>query len=299
MSPSRSRAGTRPKSSSAAGRSSTASRRTSWRVRPRARAARRPRLARRPASARLQRFQPEQDRRQRLPGLVVQLAGETRALQLLRLDDAAHGVAADPLGEVDRGRRARRERLGEPEVVVGEARCRRPSLSWATTTPIARPSHDERDVERRADPHPPRDLLVHLRIVEHGVDALAPPPLEARARSSSRRARARFRRLRPSEPSPSAAATRRRSPSASASAMRTSRASTSSRSRRRRGRAAAELDSRRRARSRSRSATRAGASHRVASRTGGCSRSRPRPGRRAVRQLLVLLREARRRPPSR
>ena len=36
----------------------------------------------------------------------MQLAGESGALELLRLDDSPHGVAADPLGEVDGGGRA-------------------------------------------------------------------------------------------------------------------------------------------------------------------------------------------------
>ena len=75
----------------------------------------------------LERLQPEQDRRQRLARLVVELAREPRALELLRLDDAPDRVAADPLGEVDRDRRPRGERLREAQVVVGEARASAPA----------------------------------------------------------------------------------------------------------------------------------------------------------------------------
>ena len=49
----------------------------------------------------LDRLQPEHHRGERLAGLVVELAGEPAALDLLRGDDAPHGVAGDPLGEVD------------------------------------------------------------------------------------------------------------------------------------------------------------------------------------------------------
>ena len=44
----------------------------------------------------LERLQAEQNRRQRLPCLVVQLARQAPPLQLLRFDDPADGVAADP-----------------------------------------------------------------------------------------------------------------------------------------------------------------------------------------------------------
>src|SRR5207248_3841439 len=69
----------------------------------------------------LERLQTEQDRRQRLAGLVVQLTREPPALELLRSDDAAKRVARDPLREIDCNRRARSERLCEAQVVVGEA----------------------------------------------------------------------------------------------------------------------------------------------------------------------------------
>ena len=81
--------------------------------------------ARRPRSrassrldASLERLQAEEDRGQRLAGLVVQLTREAAALELLRVDDAAERVARDALREIDRDRGARREGLGEPKVVV-------------------------------------------------------------------------------------------------------------------------------------------------------------------------------------
>ena len=227
MSRSRSIAGTSPKSSSAAGRSSTASRRTSCRVettssRSSATAARSSSLV----GAILERLQAEEDRRQRLAGLVVELACEARTLELLRLDDAANGVAADSLGELDRGRRPRRERLGEPDVLVGEAR-RRAELVVRDDDADRATLDDERDVQGRANAHAASDLLVDLGIVEHGVDALAASRAGARVPSWSHRARARSppdRRRR--TPSPSAAAIRRRSRPPSGRAMSTRRALT-------------------------------------------------------------------------
>ena len=98
--------GTSPKSSRAAGRSSTASRRTSCSVEmTSSRTDVEGFSSLRGVSRLLQRLQPEQDRRQRLTGLVVQLARKPRSLELLRLDHPADRVAADPLGEVDGDRR--------------------------------------------------------------------------------------------------------------------------------------------------------------------------------------------------
>ena len=67
-------------------------------------------------------LQPEQDRRQRLPRLVVQLAREPPPLELLRLDHAPQRVALHAFGELDGGRRANRETFGKAQVLVGEAR---------------------------------------------------------------------------------------------------------------------------------------------------------------------------------
>ena len=73
----------------------------------------RPRAA--PASSRLllERPEAEQDRRQRLAGLVVQLAREPAALELLRGDDAAERVARDALAR-GRPRRRRGSRTSRP-----------------------------------------------------------------------------------------------------------------------------------------------------------------------------------------
>ena len=76
----------------------------------------------------LERLQPEQDRRQRLPRLVVQLAREALALELLGRDDPAERIARHALRELDRDRRARGEGLREAHVVVGEAGVRRRAL---------------------------------------------------------------------------------------------------------------------------------------------------------------------------
>ena len=80
------------------------------------------RLARLAARRLLERLEPEQDRRQRLAGLVVQLAREALALELLRLHDTSDRLAADALREVDGPGRPGGERLREPQVVVVEAR---------------------------------------------------------------------------------------------------------------------------------------------------------------------------------
>ena len=75
--------------------------------------------------------EPEQDRRQRLARLVVQLAGQPRAFELLGFDDAAQRVATHALRQVDRDRGACDERLGEADVGLVEPRilrraCRAP-----------------------------------------------------------------------------------------------------------------------------------------------------------------------------
>ncbi len=93
------------------------------------------------------------------------------------LDHTAHGVAGHALREVDGDRRTRAERLGETHVVVVEAGVvallvvRRDDSDRAALD-------DERHVERRGDAEVAGDRLVDLRVVEDGVDALAPPALE-------------------------------------------------------------------------------------------------------------------------
>ena len=152
VSVSRSSAATSPKSSSAFGRSSTASRRTSCSVaRPRGREMRRrPRGARRRASVLLERAEAEQDRGERLPGLVVQLAREPPALELLRRDHARSASRATRSREVDGDRGARGERLGQAQVVVGEARRRAAELVVGREHPDRAVAHDQRHPEARA-----------------------------------------------------------------------------------------------------------------------------------------------------
>ena len=205
--------------------------------------------------------------------------------------DAPEGVARDALGQVDGDRRARRERLGQAEVVVREARrpgraCRgrrsrrspAPRATSGTHSPVRAPSSA-------------RDLLIDLGIVEHGVDCARSARAPARGRSSTPQ-RGIVRPTSPSAPSPATAA-KRSSSAPAGSATATSRASSSSRSRARdRGRAAGRGRSRSRARCRPRSATRAAATSASRPRTGGRSRSRPRPGAASsVDELLVLVGE--------
>ena len=175
---SRSSAGARPKSSSALGRSSTARRLTLWSVSTicsRSSAARR---ARRLGRVRLlDVLQAEQDRRQSLPGLVVELAREPATLELLPRDHPAQRVAGDPVGEVDGHRSARAEGLGQAQVLVGEARVG-PELVVRGDHPDRPVGDDHRHEEPRAQADAPGELLVDLDVLERRVDALAPPPLE-------------------------------------------------------------------------------------------------------------------------
>ena len=109
---------TSPKSSSAAGRSSTASRRTSCSVETTSSPhAPRPPPAPRPSPTALERLQAEQDRGQRLAGLVVQLAREPLA---------ARAPAPRPRGGRRRGSRARRGRPRSPRAPPATPRGARP-----------------------------------------------------------------------------------------------------------------------------------------------------------------------------
>ncbi len=133
----------------------------------------------------LQRFQPEQDRRQRLAGLVVQLACEAAALDLLRLDGATEGVALDPFGEIHCDRGPLGECLGEAEVVVGEPFAVRPELVVGdddADRPLVR---DQRHVDPGSRVELASEALVDVGVVEHGVDALAPSAFQDERRSST------------------------------------------------------------------------------------------------------------------
>src|SRR5581483_4171609 len=113
----------------------------------------------------------------RLPGLVVELAGEAPALQLLGVDDPAEGVARDPLREVDGERGACRERLGDAQVALGEAGVR--ALLVVDGDDADRPiAHEERHPETAARLEAPGYLAVDFGIVHDRVDSLAAAALE-------------------------------------------------------------------------------------------------------------------------
>ena len=107
----------------------------------------------------------------------MQLAREPPPLELLAGDHTAEGVAGDALREVDRRRRPLRERLCDPQVVVGEARVAADLVEGAHDADRFVPQH-ERDEQAGARADPAGELLVDLGVVDDRVDALAPPPLE-------------------------------------------------------------------------------------------------------------------------
>ena len=277
---SRSSAGARPKSSSALGRSSTARRLTFWSVsticsRSSAAAAR----ADSGELASSTCFRPSRIEVRAWPGLVVELAREPAALELLTRDHPAQRVAGDPVGEVDGHRRARAEGLGQAQVLVGEARVG-PELVVRGDHPDRPVGDDHRHEEARAQPDAPGELLVDLDVLERRVDALAPPPLEHASALRGVAGEHRPDQLlcgRPGgclDPQVAAALRGSRSPRAPRrSAGRAARRSVG---------AAAGAPSRPPARSRSPSATRAGPASASPTRTGARSRSRRRPGPRAA-----------------
>ena len=223
----RSSAGTRPKSSSAFGRSSTASRRTSCKrghdelPQPRSRGAHV-----RVAPGVLELLQPEQDRGQRLPGLVVQLPRQPLALELLGADDAAQRIARHALGEVDCYRDPGREGLGQPQVLVGEARIA--ALLVVGREDADRPAtQEERHEEAGPRAHRPPGFLVDLEVLDHRVDSLAATPIE---HAAGLRAACRSSTVPTSSSAPSPATVRMtRSPPGAGIAITTSLAFTSSR----------------------------------------------------------------------
>ena len=93
----------------------------------------------------------------------MQLAREPAPLELLGREHPADGVAAHPLGEVDCDRGARRERLRESQVVVGER--------GAMLEPVVRdqhadpaPAHDKGHIQARVDAEAASRPLVDLRV---------------------------------------------------------------------------------------------------------------------------------------
>ena len=111
----------------------------------------------------------------------MQLAGQSCSLELLRLDDAADGVLADSLRQVDCDRGPRPERLRQAQVVLAEHRGR-PVLVVRDHDSDRSSAHYQRHVERRMDTQAPSRLLVDLRIVEQRVDPLAPAAVEHASR---------------------------------------------------------------------------------------------------------------------
>ena len=124
----------------------------------------------------LDRLQPEQHRGQLLAGLVVQLAREPAALELLRLDDPAQRVAGDARREVDRDGGAGREGLGEPQVGLGEA--------GVAAFAVVRDEHADRPAAR------PRAVR-RARCERRGAGPTPGRPRDRRASESIRSARRR------------------------------------------------------------------------------------------------------------
>ena len=226
----------------------------------------------------LDRLQPEQDRGERLPRLVVQLAREPAALELLRRDDAAERVALDARREVGGDRRPGRERLRDPQVGVGEARVGAELVVDRDHADRA-VAGEQRHVEAGRRAHPARGVLVGLGVVDQRVDALAAAPLQDAPGLRQRRERQTH------EPVGALAVgglDPQRRPSASAARSRRAARPAARAAGWRRAAAAAAGRARWRARSRPRSATRAGATSASPTRTAGRSRSRRRPARRAA-----------------
>ena len=101
------------------------------------------------------RLQAEEHGGQLLTGLVVELARQASAFELLRLDNPAQRVAGDAGRKVDGDRGARGERLSEAKVVVAEARVVAFLVVGADDTDRAT-AGDRRDVEARASTERPR-----------------------------------------------------------------------------------------------------------------------------------------------
>ncbi len=196
MSRSRSIAGTRPKSSSAAGRSSTASR-------PDVLQRRDDELAefRHCGSILVA-------RRRRSSSDFNPRRIEVRACPVSSCSSRASRARSSSCASTTRRTASRLTRWESATAVAARAASDSVSLtSSSVKLDVGRPAcrgrprprsdstlGEKRDVQRRANAHPASDLLVHLGVVEHGVDTLAASRAGARVRSSSHRARARRRR---------------------------------------------------------------------------------------------------------
>ena len=187
---SRSSAGTRPKSSSAAGRSSTASRRTSCSVattssRSSARAAR----AASSASASSSGFSPSRIEVSACPVSSWSSRASRRRSSSCACDDAPERVARDPLRELDGDGGAGGERLGEAEVVVGEARVG-PVLVVRRDHADRLVARDQRHPQAGAGAEPPRRPPGRTS-GSSSTESIALAPPRARARAALRPASGR------------------------------------------------------------------------------------------------------------
>ena len=122
-------------------------------------------------------FQPEEDRRERLARLVVELPGEALALELLRADDPAQGIGGDALREVDRHGCTGGERLGQADVLVGEASVGALPVVRADDADRA-VAEEHRDEETCAGAHLSPCILIHLDVVDQRVDTFAAASLQ-------------------------------------------------------------------------------------------------------------------------
>ena len=97
------------------------------------------------------------------------------------MDDAPEGVALDPTRLVGGNGRARGECLGKAEIFAREAQVRDELVARDDDPDQLRPE-PERHVQRRQHPELPGELEIGFRVLDHGVDALAPSALEDAAR---------------------------------------------------------------------------------------------------------------------
>jgi hypothetical protein len=110
----------------------------------------------------------------------VKLSRQSLTLQFLCLNHASDRVPGHPLRELDCYSRARRKRLGQAKIVVGETSVR-PLLVVDLENPDHPIVSNERNPHARPHGELSRHFLVNLRIVDHGIAPLAAPAPEYRA----------------------------------------------------------------------------------------------------------------------
>jgi hypothetical protein len=122
-------------------------------------------------------LEPEQNRGERLAGLIVQLSRESPAFELLRSHDAPERVALHSFRQVDGDRCARGERLRQPKIVVGETGIREELVMRCEQADRAT-ARDERYPETGARAEAAHHLVIDLGVVEHRVDPFAAAALD-------------------------------------------------------------------------------------------------------------------------